>query len=328
MACIYLLNSRGGPQSFDFDITDFYQIIVTPYWQGKYAGDEDDVGDIDEDFDNVDEIGDVGDNVDAPPRFLHGGEHGAVGGPQHALHHDAKLAGHQAAATELPHVGQVQVVVTVDEGKLPLVGEAGLVQGHLDHLQEDGDDGQDDDNDGQDDTDNGQDDGDYCQDDGDYCQDDGDYGPDDVDYCQDDDDDGQDDDDDNCDDGQDDGDYSQDNGLDDKDNGQDDGDDGQDDGDDGQDDGDCDHLLPVGEGLAVIERLPGVRVEEVDGALVRLVPGGGGVVDGRTGGDCGRNEGQCGKNDSKDTRYIVVDVSDLELPHCTELLKLNSLSTL
>ena len=31
MACIYLLNSRGGPQSFDFDITYLYPIIVTPY---------------------------------------------------------------------------------------------------------------------------------------------------------------------------------------------------------------------------------------------------------------------------------------------------------
>ena len=31
MACIYLLNSRGGTQSFDFDITYFYPIIVTPY---------------------------------------------------------------------------------------------------------------------------------------------------------------------------------------------------------------------------------------------------------------------------------------------------------
>ena len=30
MACIYLLNSRGGPQSFDFDITFCYPIIVTP----------------------------------------------------------------------------------------------------------------------------------------------------------------------------------------------------------------------------------------------------------------------------------------------------------
>ena len=31
MACIYLLNSCGGTQSFDFDITYFYPIIVTPY---------------------------------------------------------------------------------------------------------------------------------------------------------------------------------------------------------------------------------------------------------------------------------------------------------
>ena len=31
MACIYLLNSRGGTRSFDIDITYFYPIIVTPY---------------------------------------------------------------------------------------------------------------------------------------------------------------------------------------------------------------------------------------------------------------------------------------------------------
>ena len=31
MACIYLLNSHGGTRSFDFDITYFYPIIVTPY---------------------------------------------------------------------------------------------------------------------------------------------------------------------------------------------------------------------------------------------------------------------------------------------------------
>ena len=31
MPCINLLNSRGGTQSFDFDITYFYSIIVTPY---------------------------------------------------------------------------------------------------------------------------------------------------------------------------------------------------------------------------------------------------------------------------------------------------------
>ena len=30
MSCIYLLNSHGGPQSFDFDITYLYPIIVTP----------------------------------------------------------------------------------------------------------------------------------------------------------------------------------------------------------------------------------------------------------------------------------------------------------
>ena len=30
MACIYLLNSRRSPRSFDFDITYFYPIIVTP----------------------------------------------------------------------------------------------------------------------------------------------------------------------------------------------------------------------------------------------------------------------------------------------------------
>ena len=33
MACIYLLNSRGGTRSFDFDITYFYPIIVTPYYK-------------------------------------------------------------------------------------------------------------------------------------------------------------------------------------------------------------------------------------------------------------------------------------------------------
>ena len=31
MPCIYLLHSRGGPRSSDFDITFFYPIIVTPY---------------------------------------------------------------------------------------------------------------------------------------------------------------------------------------------------------------------------------------------------------------------------------------------------------
>ena len=31
MACVYLLNSRGVPRSFDFDITYCYPIIVTPY---------------------------------------------------------------------------------------------------------------------------------------------------------------------------------------------------------------------------------------------------------------------------------------------------------
>ena len=31
MACIYILNCRGDPQSFDFDITFLYPIIVTPY---------------------------------------------------------------------------------------------------------------------------------------------------------------------------------------------------------------------------------------------------------------------------------------------------------
>ena len=31
MACIYLLNSHGGPQSFDFDITYLNPIIVPPY---------------------------------------------------------------------------------------------------------------------------------------------------------------------------------------------------------------------------------------------------------------------------------------------------------
>ena len=30
-ACIDLLKSCGGPQCFDFDITYFYPIIVTPY---------------------------------------------------------------------------------------------------------------------------------------------------------------------------------------------------------------------------------------------------------------------------------------------------------
>ena len=30
LACIYLLNSRGGTRSFDFDITFLYPIIVTP----------------------------------------------------------------------------------------------------------------------------------------------------------------------------------------------------------------------------------------------------------------------------------------------------------
>ena len=30
MACIYLLNSCGGPRSFDFDIQYLYPIIVTP----------------------------------------------------------------------------------------------------------------------------------------------------------------------------------------------------------------------------------------------------------------------------------------------------------
>ena len=34
MACIYLLNSCGGCQSFDFDITYFYPNIVTPYFMG------------------------------------------------------------------------------------------------------------------------------------------------------------------------------------------------------------------------------------------------------------------------------------------------------
>ena len=31
MPCIYLLHSRGGPRSSDFDITLFDPIIVTPY---------------------------------------------------------------------------------------------------------------------------------------------------------------------------------------------------------------------------------------------------------------------------------------------------------
>jgi hypothetical protein len=31
MAFIYQVNSRGGTRSFDFDITYFYPIIVTPY---------------------------------------------------------------------------------------------------------------------------------------------------------------------------------------------------------------------------------------------------------------------------------------------------------
>ena len=38
MACIYLLNSRGGTRSFDFDITYFYPIIVTPYFRQAYLG--------------------------------------------------------------------------------------------------------------------------------------------------------------------------------------------------------------------------------------------------------------------------------------------------
>ena len=33
MACIYILNSRGGIWSFNFDITYFYPIIVTPYYK-------------------------------------------------------------------------------------------------------------------------------------------------------------------------------------------------------------------------------------------------------------------------------------------------------
>ena len=70
---------------------------------------------------------------DGEPGLLHGRQHRAVRRPEHALHHHPKLAGHQAAA-ELAHVGQVEVVVAVDEGELPLVGEAGLVERHLQHL--------------------------------------------------------------------------------------------------------------------------------------------------------------------------------------------------
>ena len=36
MPCINLLNSCGGTRSFDFDITYFYPIIVTPYFYSAY----------------------------------------------------------------------------------------------------------------------------------------------------------------------------------------------------------------------------------------------------------------------------------------------------
>ena len=43
MACIYLLNSRGGPQSFDFDITYFiynysYPLLLRPFSRKSWIG--------------------------------------------------------------------------------------------------------------------------------------------------------------------------------------------------------------------------------------------------------------------------------------------------
>ena len=70
---------------------------------------------------------------DREPCLLHCRQHRTVRRPKHALHHHPKLP-RDKAATKLAHVGQVEVVVAINEGKLTFVGKARLVQSHLQHL--------------------------------------------------------------------------------------------------------------------------------------------------------------------------------------------------